>query len=233
MGARDAHGDPAKERLLQAEELCGLGQLQCLFHLCQEEHLLRGDRHGPETQHGHDDVVGKQWILLHVLCHTIGELLVECRQRLHLVQGNQGADEEVLVLLLEGQCEPVDDATEDLQQLPNTVVHLTLVDHLEERMLDALPDERAQRHELPIDAVQDRLQVVALTGVLRVKQLQELEYEVLVHITLCNLWVNIIRNNEAQEELIDNLQVRPCALQHRLLVVWFIEGHDRPVLVGQ
>ena len=42
-----------------------------------------------------------------------------------------------------------------------------LVDDPEEGMLDGAPDEGAQGHELAVDAVQDRLQIVAHARVLR------------------------------------------------------------------
>mmetsp|Transcript_101351 Transcript_101351/g.205712 ORF Transcript_101351/g.205712 Transcript_101351/m.205712 type:complete len:292 (+) Transcript_101351:49-924(+) len=166
VGARDAAGETGEEDVLHAVELGRLSQLQGLLQLVQEEHLLSRDGHRPIAQHRSDDVVGQPRVLLNVLGHAVGELLVERCEGLDLVQRDQSLDQEVLVLILEGQSEAVDDAAQNLEQFADTVVDLALVDDLEEHVLDGPPDEGAQGHELAIDAVQYCLQVVALTRVL-------------------------------------------------------------------
>ena len=50
----------------------------------------------------------------------------------------------------------------NIQRLADAVVRLALVDDLEEHALDRPVDEGTQGHELAVDAVQDRLQVVTL-----------------------------------------------------------------------
>lgn len=44
----------------------------------------------------------------------------------------------------------------------------------EEDVVDLFPDERSQPQKLAVDAMQNRLQEVALSGVFAIKKLQEL-----------------------------------------------------------
>lgn len=67
-------------------------------------------------QNRHDRVE----VLLHVLHDAIAKLLVIERHTLRLVQRNESLLQEEEVLLLQGDGEPVDDRTQDLQQLPCT-----------------------------------------------------------------------------------------------------------------
>mmetsp|Transcript_39496 Transcript_39496/g.102232 ORF Transcript_39496/g.102232 Transcript_39496/m.102232 type:complete len:344 (+) Transcript_39496:133-1164(+) len=214
-----AQRQPPEEHVLHAVELRRLGELEGLLELVQEEDLLGGDGDRPVAQHGGDDVVGEARVLLHVLGHAVGQLLVEGSQALHLVQWDQGLDQEVLVLILQGQREAVDDAPQDLEQLPDAVVSLALIDDLEEHVLDGTADEGAQGHELTVDAVQDGLQVVALPRILGVEELKQLQHEVLINKTLGDLGVHVVAHDEAQEKLVDDLEVRPGALQERLVVL--------------
>ena len=64
------------------------------------------------------------------------------------MQRDEGALEELEVLLLERHREAVDDATQDLQELADAVVPLRLVHKAIEHVADGLPDEGAVRHEL-------------------------------------------------------------------------------------
>ena len=59
--------------------------------------------------------------------------------------------------------------TEYLEELGDAVVVLCLIDKAEEDGADGLADEGAVGHELPVDAVEDRLEVIALSGVLAVE----------------------------------------------------------------
>mmetsp|Transcript_118593 Transcript_118593/g.342948 ORF Transcript_118593/g.342948 Transcript_118593/m.342948 type:complete len:453 (+) Transcript_118593:216-1574(+) len=222
--ARDAESEAAEEHVLHAVELGRLRQLERLLELVQEEHLFGGDRHRPIPKHGRDDVVRQTRVLLDVLGHAVRELLVEACERLHLVQRDQRLDQKVLVLVLERQGEAVDDGAQDLEQLTDAVLGLAFVDDLEEDVLDRATDKGPQRHELAVDAVEDRFQVVALARVLGVEQLQKLEHEVLVHEALCDLRVDIVGHDEAEEELIHDLQVGPCALEAGLLLLGIREG---------
>jgi len=64
------------------------------------------------------------------------------------VQRNERALEELQVLLLQGHGEPVDDAPQNLQQLPDPVVALRLVHEAVEHVGYRLADEAAVAHEL-------------------------------------------------------------------------------------
>ena len=79
------------------------------------------------------------------------------------VQRQQHAYEELLVLLLQWQSEAVDDGAEYLQQLCDAVVPVRLVDESIEDVVDGASNERSQRHEVAVDAVQDGLEVVPLS----------------------------------------------------------------------
>ena len=98
--------------------------------------------------------------------------MVKGRQGLHFVQRDQTLDEEILALILQRQREAIDDTPQDLRELANAIVLLALVDNLEEDVLDRAPDEGPQGHELPVDPVEDRLQVVPLAGVFGVEELE-------------------------------------------------------------
>eukprot|EP00968_Pinguiococcus_pyrenoidosus_P014790 scaffold1350_cov249-Pinguiococcus_pyrenoidosus.AAC.16 len=93
---------------------------------------------------------------------------------LRLVQGNQRPLEEHEVLLLQRYGEPVDDGAQDLQELADAVVPLRLVDEAVEHVGDCLANERPVAHELPVDAMQDGLQIVPFPRILRVKQLDQI-----------------------------------------------------------
>mmetsp|Transcript_15534 Transcript_15534/g.37261 ORF Transcript_15534/g.37261 Transcript_15534/m.37261 type:complete len:277 (+) Transcript_15534:1021-1851(+) len=67
--------------------------------------------------------------------------------------------------------------------------------------------------------MEDRLEVIALARVLRIEQLHELEAESLVDVLLRRLGVDLGAHDEAQEEFVRDLQVRPCRLQDRLVLL--------------
>lgn len=104
------------------------------------------------------------------------------------MEGEEDFEEEVLVLLLEGKGESVDDGAEDLEELRDPVVVLRLVDEAVEDVVDLLPDVRPEAQELPIypattithpasrerwspgAPVQRGLEKVALARIFRVEQ---------------------------------------------------------------
>ena len=75
------------------------------------------------------------------------------------------------MFVLERQSKAVDDAAKDLKKLSNAIVVLCLKDKAIEHIVDRFPDKRSVNHEFAVDSVQDGLEVVPLTGILRVKQL--------------------------------------------------------------
>mmetsp|Transcript_34091 Transcript_34091/g.96634 ORF Transcript_34091/g.96634 Transcript_34091/m.96634 type:complete len:367 (+) Transcript_34091:973-2073(+) len=140
-------------------------------------------------------------------CHTLG-----------LVQWHQRAVQKVLMLLLQRQGKPVNNGTQNLQQLSDAVVTLRLVDEAVEDVVHRLADKRAVHHELAVYTVEDGLQVVALAGVLRVKQLQQPNHKVLVNVLAGDLGVRVVGNHVAKQELVHDLQVRPSKFKERLLL---------------
>lgn len=61
-------------------------------------------------------------------------------QTLDLVQRNQNPSQEQLVFLLERQCKAINDRSQDLQQLCNSIEPFRLVGELEEDVVDRPPD---------------------------------------------------------------------------------------------
>mmetsp|Transcript_13315 Transcript_13315/g.39612 ORF Transcript_13315/g.39612 Transcript_13315/m.39612 type:complete len:303 (+) Transcript_13315:741-1649(+) len=225
MRRADALREQRVERVLQAlppvalRELLAAHELEDLLELGQDQHLLGAAAPRPEPDDALQDGDGRVRVLLHVLHDAVAELLVVEAHALGLVQRDERALQEHEVLLLQRDCEAVDDGPQDLQQLADPVVALRLVDEAVEHVGDGLADEGAVRHELAVDAVQDGLEVVALARVLRVEELDEVQAEGLVHVALGHLGVDLLGHDEAQEELVDHLQVRPRRLHHGLVLI--------------
>ena len=97
--------------------------------------------------------------------------------------------------------------------------HPELLGDLDEEVHDGLADEVPQRHEAAVDAVQQRLEVVALPGVLRVEQLQQVQDEALAQGLPDVGCVDLVGHHEPQQQLVDDLVVGPGLLQVRLVLV--------------
>mmetsp|Transcript_13026 Transcript_13026/g.38247 ORF Transcript_13026/g.38247 Transcript_13026/m.38247 type:complete len:450 (-) Transcript_13026:566-1915(-) len=224
VGRADAVRHLGEEGLHDEVELVGVDHLEDLLNLVEEEHLLGRVGEGPEGEDGLEHGHGELGVLLHELGHAVAQLLVVDADELDLVQRQQRAHQEGLVLVLEREREAVDDGAEDLQQLRDAVVPLRLVDELVEDVVDGLADEGAVGHELAVDAVQDGLEVVALARVLRVEELEEPQEEVRVEVALHHLGVRLVAHDEAQQELVDVLQVRPRGLEGGLVFLRVVDG---------
>jgi hypothetical protein len=140
-------------------------------------------------------------------------------ERLGLVKGKEHSGEEDLVFLLEGKGEAVDDRAEYLEKLGDTIVPFSLVHKLEEDVVDGTTDKRAQIQKLAVDPVKSCLQEVALTRVLRVEQLQQLQHKLLVDKLLADVDVEVGALNKAQEELVHDLEVGPGKFKYRLILL--------------
>lgn len=57
-------------------------------------------------------------------------------ETLNLMQWNQDSSQKQFVLFLEWQCEAVDDAAQDLEQLCDSVEALGFIDELEKHIVD-------------------------------------------------------------------------------------------------
>ena len=60
-----------------------------------------------------------------------------------------------------------------------------------EKVLRCFADEKAKGHDLPVDPVQNRLQVVSLARILAVEEVEKTEHERLVKVLLRYLGVNL------------------------------------------
>ena len=166
-------------------------ELEDLLELVEEEDLFGRAGPGPATEEAVQYSYCGLGVLLDVLDDAVGQLLVVEADALGFMQRDERPDEELEVFLLEGYGEPVDDGTQDLQELPDAVVALGLVDEAVEYVGDGLADERPVGHELSVDPVEDGLEVVPLAGVLGVEELHELEAELLVNVFLGDLGVDL------------------------------------------
>ena len=114
MLAVDAPRELLEQRHLYLLELGKVDDVQYLFHLAEEHHLFRRVHFRPVLEQAQHDVLGQGAVLLQKLDDAVGELWMIHRQTLDLVQGDEDAHEEGLVLLLERQSEAVDDGPQDL-----------------------------------------------------------------------------------------------------------------------
>jgi hypothetical protein len=80
------------------------------------------------------------------------------------------------VLLLQWQGKAVDDRTENLEKLSNTVEPLGLVDELEEDVVDGTTNVGSQVEEFAVYAMESGLEEVTLSWIFRVEQLEKLGY---------------------------------------------------------
>jgi hypothetical protein len=122
------------------------------------------------------------------------------------------------VLLFEGKSKTVDDGTKNLEQLGNTVESLCFIGELEKDIVDGSSNKRSKVKEFSVDAVEGGLQEVSLAGILGIKQLKELEDEAVVDVRLGNVGVEILALDEAQEELINDLDMGPSNLEDGLIL---------------
>ena len=126
------------------------------------------------------------------------------------MERHEDLEEEYLVLLFEREGEPVDDRSQDLQQLRHPVVPFSLVHEPVEDVVDlkrkgrliaiqvhnllALPSHLLanvgpEPEEFPVDPVESRLQEVPLARVLRVEQIEQVQDELLVDVPLHQRWL--------------------------------------------
>lgn len=88
---------------------------------------------------------------------------------LHLVKRNQNTGQEELMLFLERQSEAVDNRPENFQQFRDTIEALSLVDELEEYVVDRSPNVGSEVEEFAVNAVKGGLEEIALSGILGVE----------------------------------------------------------------
>jgi hypothetical protein len=136
------------------------------------------------------------------------------------VKGDKNTCKEDLVFFLERQRKAVDDGSENFEELGDAVMTLALIDELKKDVVDGATDKGAQIEEFAIDAVKGGLQKVTLAWVFRVKELEEVEDKRLIDVSLCEVGVEIWALHKAQEEFVDNLEMRPGQLEDWFVFLW-------------
>lgn len=82
-----------------------------------------------------------------------------------------------------------------------------------------LPNESPKPEELAVDAMQHCLEEIPLSRIFGVEQLQQLKNEFLIDHPLADGRLKVRALEETQEELVDELQVRPARLQRRIVLL--------------
>jgi hypothetical protein len=85
-------------------------------------------------------VFGQCGVLLQELDDAVCQLRVVHAEALHLVHGEEYPGQEELVFFLERQGETIDDRTQNLEQLGNSIVAFGLIHELEENVVNRSAD---------------------------------------------------------------------------------------------
>ena len=79
-------------------------------------------------------------------------------------------------------------------------------------VIDLLSNISSQAEKFAIYAMKNGLEEVALAGILAVEELEELKQELLVDELLGEIGLEVGRLEEAQKELVNDLEMRPSGL---------------------
>lgn len=169
MTARDTLSNLFKDGHTDFGKLAAVNNVEDLFNLVEKHDLLGAVDFGPVTQQTIHDGLGQRGILLQKLHDTVRQLRVVRCQAAWLMQRHQDANQEGLVLLLQGQRKPVDDTSQDFQQFSNPVEALRLVDELEKDVVDRFSNVGSQVEEFAVQSVQGGLEKVALAWIFAVE----------------------------------------------------------------
>mmetsp|Transcript_7751 Transcript_7751/g.17863 ORF Transcript_7751/g.17863 Transcript_7751/m.17863 type:complete len:265 (+) Transcript_7751:560-1354(+) len=215
-----ATGEIRKQHVTDLGQLIRSKQLQDFFQFVQEHHLLVAATPRPALEESIQDGRSRVSILLDVLDYAVGKLLVIERNTLGLVQRNQGTDQELQMLLFQGNRESVNNGSQNLQQFTNSIVAFRFVDKAIENIGNGPSDERSMRHELSVNAVKNCLEIVSFTWIFAIEKFHQLKTKLLIHILFGSLGVHFRTHNKAKEELVGYLQVWPSWFQDRLVFFW-------------
>jgi len=133
------------------------------------------------------------------------------------VEWDEDASKEDLVLFLERECKTVDDGSQDFEQLGDTIVALSLINELEENVVDGSANEGTKIEEFAINSMESGFQKVAFPGILRVEEFQQVEDKRLIDVALGNVRVEIGTLDESQEEFVYDLKMGPGELKDGLV----------------
>jgi hypothetical protein len=165
-----------EKRLLN---LCKLGRIhyfENVLHFVQEHDLLGAVYLWPVAEEAKNHLFGQSSVLFKELDNAVCQLRMVHAKTLDFVKRNQDPSKEQLVLLLQWQGKAVDDRTENLEELRNTIEPLGLIDELEEDVVDGATDVGSQVEEFSVYAMQSGFEEVALSGVFGIEQLEKLGY---------------------------------------------------------
>jgi len=223
----DALRDLPEQLRQHRRKLGRTSQLQHFLQLPEAKHSLARRRLRPQLEETRNDDDRQRRVLLHKLGNAKAQLPMVARETLGNMKRQQGAPQEHLVFLLEREREAIDDGAKDFEQLCGPVVAvrrsrplpLRLVHETVEGVGNGTADENAERHELPVDPVEDGLQVLPLPRVFRVKQRQQRGDKRLIYHRAGHLGVRLVGDDEAAEHFIGNLHMGPSRLQARLVIL--------------
>ena len=84
-------------------------------------YLFLWARFWPELEQPLYDLLGESGIFLQELHYTVGQLGMVERKAPNLMQWNEDLAQELFVLGLQRQCEPVDNATKNLEEFTDSI----------------------------------------------------------------------------------------------------------------
>mmetsp|Transcript_14387 Transcript_14387/g.26026 ORF Transcript_14387/g.26026 Transcript_14387/m.26026 type:complete len:216 (+) Transcript_14387:620-1267(+) len=139
---------------------------------------------------------------------------------LWLVKRNEGTHQKLQMLLFERNGKAIDNATENFQEFTDTIVTFRLVHKAVKDVGNGATDKGTVRHEFSINAMQYSLEVVTFPRIFGIKQFHQLKTKLLIDIFFGRLGIHFGTHNESKEELVGNLQMRPCRFQDGFIFFW-------------
>ena len=124
------------------------------------------------------------------------------------------------MFVLEGECKSIDNRTENFEKLSDAVVALSFIDKLEEDIVDRTTNKRAEAQELAIYPVKRGLEKIALPWILAVKKVKQLQHKRLINVLFRVARIQLAALDKAEEQLVDDLEVRPSQLKYRLCLLY-------------
>eukprot|EP01018_Ginkgo_biloba_P025825 Gb_29611 [translate_table: standard] len=101
----------------------------------------------------------------------MGKLLMIHSHTLRFMKRNQSSNKKKLMFLLQRQRKPIDDTTQNLQQLCYSIVLFSLEYKTIKNVIDCFSNEWPVHHEFPINAMQYCFQIFPLSWIFGVKEI--------------------------------------------------------------
>ena len=175
------------------------------LYLLNEDDFLGRARDGSELEEAGDERHMQVLRLLQVVLDTELKLGIVGRQRLDFVEWNEHSLEEKRMLLLQWCGQAGCNGGEYLEKLRQPVMRLNivLVDDFEEHVHDLLLDVLSQSHEFAVNPMENRLEVVSLTRVLAVEELEEAADKVVRDVLHDHILAQVHGKDEFEEQFVD------------------------------